>query len=278
MKPVFRNWRIWVAQLYLFGGFVVIAAVAVAFFMSIGSWLAQLATLLFAFLLLMLGVSEFIGFLKERDDFIAAASHDLRTPIAALKLLIGRDDEEAQCVVERMRLMIANLDAFRKGFKAPEADRFNLVDAYREAYALFSRDYEDSVSGEVTVENDDNPVEVIADRTLTVQILWNLLGNDLKYAAPYGAVRARFSEGCFELIDEGPGMSRGERRRAFDRYYRARSVLKSGKGGFGIGLATAREAARRMGGDLAVSPNHPRGCIFTLTLGSASVEKLGSEE
>ena len=55
-------------------------------------------------------------------------------------------------------------------------------------------------------------------------------------------------------------------RKAFDRYYRARTALTSGKGGFGIGLCTARAFARAMGGDLSVRANRPKGCVFTLKL------------
>ena len=111
---------------------------------------------------------------------------------------------------------------------------------------------------------------VKADETMTLQILWNLFGNDLKYAAPYGKVSVRFrNEGksaVVEFVDEGPGMSKQQMRKAFDRYYRAKTVLESGKGGFGIGLCTAREFARAMGGDLTVRANAPAGCIFALTL------------
>ena len=105
---------------------------------------------------------------------------------------------------------------------------------------------------------------------MTLQILWNLFGNDLKYAAPYGKVAVRFAaEGQFvkvEFVDEGQGMSSRQMKKAFDRYYRAKTVLESGKGGFGIGLCTAREFARAMGGDLTVHANVPHGCVFTLSL------------
>jgi len=46
-------------------------------------------------------------------------------------------------------------------------------------------------------------------------------------------------------------------------------VLQSGKGGFGIGLCTAREFAEEMGGSLSVRSNSPRGCVFTLKLPTA---------
>ena len=68
------------------------------------------------------------------------------------------------------------------------------------------------------------------------------------------------------FVDEGQGMTQSQMRRAFDRYYRAKTVLEAGKGGFGIGLCTAREFARAMGGDLVVEGNAPKGCVFTLSL------------
>ena len=111
---------------------------------------------------------------------------------------------------------------------------------------------------------------MFADETMTVQILWNLFGNDLKYAAPYGNVSVVLSSGGgmvrASFVDEGQGMTRSQMKRAFDRYYRAKTVLESGKGGFGIGLCTAREFALAMGGDLVVDGNAPKGCVFTLSL------------
>ena len=83
----------------------------------------------------------------------------------------------------------------------------------------------------------------------------------MRLASENGFVRVEFA-------DEGPGMTPRQMRRAFDRYYRARTVLESGKGGFGIGLCTAREFARAMGGDLTVRANEPKGCVFALTLPS----------
>ena len=103
-----------------------------------------------------------------------------------------------------------------------------------------------------------------------MQILWNLFGNDLKYAAPHGPVSVRIRrDGRFALVefaDAGPGMTRREMRRAFDRYYRAKSVMESGRGGFGIGLCTSREFARAMGGDITVAANGASGCVFAFRL------------
>lgn len=233
----------------------------------VGAWLLSAA------LCFMLGVRHFLDFIREREDFIHAALHDLRTPVAGLKLLIGHDDETAKLVTERMRRMIDNLgDFINRGGKrpAPRFERVPLLDAYRESYALLADDFAGSESGPVALECERDGLEVLADRVYLQQILWNLLGNEWKYASPYGAVKVILSaEGDYvyvRFIDDGKGMSRRERRHAFDRYYRARTVRESGKGGFGIGLCSAREMARAMGGELTVEANRPKGCVFTLCL------------
>ena len=243
--------------------------------------------------LAVFAVWYFMRFMKERDDFLAATAHDLTTPLVGLRLVIGRNDAEAKNLNERMIRLVQNLKDFLKlgGRPKPKAETFDLIAAYREAYALFAADYRDLFDDEdmaVMVDRREGAPEtgmgrregapetmmVVADETLTVQILWNLLGNDLKYAAPYGRVSVRFArEGRFvscEFVDEGQGMAPNEMRKAFDRYYRAKTVMETGKGGFGIGLCTAKEFAQAMGGDLTVRANAPKGCIFTLTLPAES--------
>ena len=245
-----RNWALVLA---IFGGFVFAVLVFTTF----------------------VGVKFFLDYIKSRDDFMAATAHDLTTPLVAMQYFIGRDDKEAALLCERLSRLVSNIkDFMRLGGKRPQplCEEFDLAEAYNEAYELFKEDFRDFYDGDDVdfVCEGNEPIVVYADRTLTVQILWNLLGNDLKYAAPYGMVSVRsFVRGekvVVERADEGPGMTAVEMRQAFDRYYRAKSVLKTGKGGFGIGLTTARDFARAMGGDLTIKANTPSGCIFTLTL------------
>ena len=223
-------------------------------------------------------------YVKSRDDFLAATAHDLTTPLVGMRMMIGKCDGEAKKLNERMILIVSNIkDFLRLGGKRrqPELKPVDIVALTKEAYQLFAADYEDSEGGAVDFgcsRLQSTAIEVFADETMTLQILWNLLGNDLKYAAPYGKVSVRFvREGGFvkvEFADEGQGMTPRQMKKAFDRYYRAKTVLQSGKGGFGIGLCTAREFAHAMGGDLTVRANEPTGCVFTLTL-AAIVETEG---
>lgn len=228
-------------------------------------------------------VRFFLRYARMRDDFLAAAAHDLTTPLAGMRYLIGSDDESAKALNERLIRIVANIrDFLQCGGKRrkPQLSTFDLRRAYEEAYRLFRDDYRDAFDGadvafEVAGADAAEAWLVRADETMTVQILWNLLGNDLKYAAPYGKVRARMERDgpfvLFSLIDEGPGMTARQMRKAFNRYYRARTVLRTGKGGFGIGLCTAREFAKAMGGGLSVRKNRPAGCRFELRLKGCSL-------
>lgn len=228
------------------------------------------------------GVKFFVDYIRTRDDFMAATAHDLTTPLVAMRYMIGKNDAEALTLCERMTRLVANIkDFLRLGGKRPKAgiEKFDLVKAYEEAYSLFRDDYRDVFDGrDVPFRRGEGvpcegPIFVKGDETMAVQIIWNLLGNDLKYAAPYGKVEVVVcaKDGIVEIAfaDEGQGMMPAEMRKAFDRYYRAKTVLASGKGGFGIGLPTAKEFAEAMGGGLSVRSNKPRGCVFTLTLNSA---------
>ena len=270
-------------------------------FYSIGVLVALLFIAMTVF-----GVRYFWKFVQSRDDFLAATAHDLTTPLVGMRMMIGRCDDEAKKLNERMLLIVNNIkDFMRLGGqrRQPELKPVDIVALTKEAYRLFAADYEDSESGAVEISDFKSQISdcresgsecgagdsecgagdsdcragdlgeamaVHADETMTLQILWNLFGNDLKYAAPYGKVAVRFAqEDGFvrvEFVDEGQGMTPGQMKRAFDRYYRARTVLESGKGGFGIGLCTAREFARAMGGDLTVRANSPKGCVFSLRL------------
>ena len=222
------------------------------------------------------GVRYFWKFVKSRDDFLAATAHDLTTPLVGLRMMIGKCDDEAKRLNERMLLIVNNIKDFLKlggQRRKPELKPVDIVALCKEAYGLFAADYEDSEGGAVAFDCgrlQSAAAETMADETMVLQILWNLFGNDLKYAAPYGKVFVRFAADerfvRVEFVDEGQGMTPRQCRRAFDRYYRARTVLESGKGGFGIGLCTAREFARAMGGDLTVRANDPKGCVFVLSL------------
>ena len=124
----------------------------------------------------------------------------------------------------------------------PHLTKCDLGRLCNEAYGLFRDDFRDLSNGEDVQLEVEGPVAAMADETLLMQILWNLYGNELKYGAPYGKVSVQIAASDdkryieVKFADCGVGMTKKEMRLAFNRYYRARNIMSSGKGGFGIGL------------------------------------------
>ena len=90
--------------------------------------------------------------LRERDDFLAATAHDLTTPLVGMRMMIGKCDDEAKRLNERMLLIVNNIKDFLKlggKRKEPERKSVDIVALCKEAYQLFAADYEDSESGAV---------------------------------------------------------------------------------------------------------------------------------
>jgi len=229
--------------------------------------------LVIVLLLTGIGLRRFRRFAQQREEFMAAVAHDLTTPLVAMRYLIGKNDEDARNLNERLLLIVSNIMEFlRLGGKRcpPKQERINLASLLTEAYGIFREDYRDLFDGRDLEIAAPDGLFVKGDRTLLLQILWNLFGNDLKYAAPFGSVRIEAQQEAgrvvVRFIDEGEGLSYLERRRIFCRQYRAKGAKRSGKGGFGIGLSASRDFARAMGGDLTVEANVPKGCVFTLNI------------
>jgi signal transduction histidine kinase len=224
-------------------------------------------------LLTFFGVRFFIRYARERDEFVAATVHDLTTPLVGMRMAVGKNDDDALALVTRMISLVENLKSFlllggRRA--APKVEKVDVLLSCREAYSPFRDDFRDFYDGaDVGISFDGESAIAVADKTLVVQVLWNLFANALKYAAPHGKVEVKIRETPSSIkvsfLDEGPGMSGRDRKKVFNRYYRARSIASSGKGGFGIGLCIAREFARSMGGDVTVSQNG-KGSAFTMEL------------
>lgn len=241
-------------------------------------WFFGPLVIVLVIVIVALTLYNLISYARSRDDFLAAAAHDLRTPLAGLRYALAGDDSDASLLVERLVRLVGNIQEFQRHGRRRLLHRetFDVRATYQDAYRIFADDFRDQWHGEDVGVSGDGTLLVAADELATAQILWNLLGNALKYAAPHGRVAVDFSHdeatAWIVFADTGPGMTSRQRRRAFDRYYRARDTKATGKGGFGIGLCVARELARAMGGDLTVGANAPSGCVFTLSLPRPDLE------
>ena len=226
-----------------------------------------------------LSIYHLISYAKSRTNLLVSAAHDLNTPLASLSLLTYGGDPVYKVLIERMQCIVRNLGEFVKpGAFVIRPEVFRLRDAYDEAYMIFAPYFRDRYGGKDIEIEDCGGVKVLADYQGVCQILWNILGNALKYAAYDGDVKARIAiDGDMarvDIADTGLGLTWLQKKLVFRRYYRSRRAIKERSTGFGIGLSVARRYATRMKGRIEVTDNKPRGCVFSVYLPLAMNEEV----
>ncbi|MEV6480895.1 HAMP domain-containing sensor histidine kinase [Streptomyces sp. NPDC051576] len=203
--------------------------------------------------------------------FVADASHQLRTPLTALRLSLdniadGTDDEfvredveQATAEVVRMsRLVNGLLVLARAEAKVTAAEPLPLKEIVDERLSVWrpaadERGVHIALRGEVADGRPHVPL-VLASPGHLEQVLDNVLSNALE-VSPDGAtitVRAqsRGEETELSVVDEGPGMSDADKSRAFDRFWRGQGL--TGRTGSGLGLAVVRQLVTDDGGTVTL--------------------------
>ena len=190
--------------------------------------------------------------LAERDRFVAAVSHDLRTPLTRLRL---RTEALAQASErERMGRDIAEMDAMITATLehlrgAAHAEPLAKVDV-RALIDSMADDYLDT-GHEIAVEGRCAPLQVRPGALR--RCLDNLVGNALRYGG--GAQVSVLDLGAAVRItvrDHGPGLPAQELAHVMEPFYRVEPSRNRASGGVGLGLSIARDIALRHGGTLAL--------------------------
>jgi two-component system OmpR family sensor kinase len=222
------------------------------------------------------------AFLAQRN-FVADASHELRSPLANLRgtvevaLRRTRPAEEYQealtvALTEAERLsrlvddllMLSRVDARQFALEVRGCD---LSDIARNAVtALAARGQEKGVH----LRLDAQPAAVAGDAHRLRQAVDNLLGNALRYA-PAGSevvVTTRQGNGHVSLSvqDAGPGLSPEEQAHIFDRFYRVDVSRARHSGGLGLGLTIAKAIIDAHHGQVSVQSKPGEGCLFSVLL------------
>jgi len=218
---------------------------------------------------------------RSQQAFVADASHQLRTPLAALRLRLENleaeradgvesrpeDIERALAEVQRLSQLVDSLLVLTRAEadrRAPEAVDVGAVIAdRRDAWSAFAAERG------VFVEADAPPIHVRSVPGRIEQVLDNLLSNALE-VAPVGStihVDARRAGTMAEVQvrDAGPGIPPEQRARAFDRFWRGGTARRDG-GGFGLGLAIVRELVAADGGDVDLGDAPEGGLAVTFRL------------
>ncbi len=225
---------------------------------------------------------------RQRVSFVTQVSHELKTPLTNIRLyaelladeLCGLDEraeEHAEVIVsesQRLSRLIANVLTFSRRAQPVLSRRsFDIEASVGHAIEHFAPAFAER--GIEAVRQGSADLPVVADEDAVGQILANLLSNVEKYAAKGGRVDVTIEQDAkqtrIRVRDYGPGIPKGQRRRIFEAFFRARNDLTEGVSGTGIGLTIARDLARQCGGDLEILGQTPGAC-FELTLPTAAAE------
>jgi two-component system OmpR family sensor kinase len=222
------------------------------------------------------------GVLSAKRRFVADAAHELRTPLAAIKLqtqvLRANLDESQrneslallQDSVDRATrlagqlLQLARLDPDVIKPDAPDPVAFDRI--ARQMVAEFSGRAE-SLGIDLGLARCD-PVQVIASPEDLHGLLANLIDNALRYGKPAGHVDIEISatqDGrcVLRVVDDGPGIPDAEKPRVFERFHRLASADIPGSG---LGLAIVREVVSRLDGRIALENTPDGGLTVTVEL------------
>lgn len=190
--------------------------------------------------------------LAERDRFVAAVSHDLRTPLTRLRLRTeSLGDARAQQLFRRdiaeMDAMIASTLDYLRGVAGAEAWVLLDVQALVDSLA----DDQLAMGHRVTVAGQAAPLRVQA--VALRRCLDNLVGNAIRYGGSAEVTLHDAADGLtIEVRDHGPGLPAEELERVMDPFYRVESSRNRQSGGVGLGLTIASDIVRRHGGRLTL--------------------------
>jgi two-component system sensor histidine kinase ResE len=211
-----------------------------------------------------------------KTEFIANASHELKTPLTALsgylEMLEDEEDERVRAeFLEDMRsqtarlenlartlLDLSRLDANAITFRKEEVDLEDLLYELRRDFGYTGRP--------VHVRVDEDVPTVATDPTQLHRVLAILLDNALKYSeAPVDLSLSREDgRAVISITDRGCGIPEADIPHIFDRFYRAQGSSRAD--GTGLGLALAREINDHLGGEIRVQSRPGAGSTFSVTL------------
>src|SRR5574341_359667 len=229
-------------------------------------------------------VTHFKDLEQAKNEFIAAASHDLKNPISAImgyaSLLkkTGPHNPKQSEYVAHIQQITRQMTELVKGLV--ELARIDMgVGLQKEA--LDVRDLLLSLAGDFQtqaelkqqtfeVSRTEGRLPVLADAPRLRQVLHNLVGNALKYTGAGGHIylAAEAEGGCVRVAvsDNGPGIPEADLPFIFDKFYRAQTDATRSVEGNGLGLAIAKAIVEQHGGQIRVESTVGQGTCFSFSL------------
>ena len=229
----------------------------------------------------------------ERRRFVADASHELKTPLASIRLLSDSIVQSAGMDAGTMREFVADIgDEARRLQRTTEKlltlsrlddeigftpEPVDLKQAALDAFTLL-RPLAQEQQIRLRSELQEGCV-IMGSRDDIDHILFNLIENAIKYNTPQGSVTVRLQNGedrvRLSVEDTGIGIPEEDLPNIFDRFYRVDKARSREAGGSGLGLSIVHDAVLANGGSITVGQNTPQGTVFTVEFPRPSSEETG---
>jgi two-component system phosphate regulon sensor histidine kinase PhoR len=233
-------------------------------------------------------VTELRRLERMRQDFVANASHELKTPLASIRAytetlidgaiddpqvkyeFLHRIDEQA----DRLHYLILDMLSLARLESGEEAFRHEPMDLIQgvQSIAQAHLDRAQAKNHQFTVDlgSTSEKVLVRADEEAIRQILDNLIDNAIKYTPPGGrihvACRASDDAVAIDVRDNGIGIPREDLSRVFERFFRVDKARSREVGGTGLGLSIVKHLVQSLGGKLSVESRLNAGSTFRVSL------------
>ena len=234
----------------------------------------------------LLDITELRRLEQVRRDFVANASHELKTPLTSIRGYAETlaEDDPPEAVRKRflesirsntLRLQrlvddLLDLSRLEAGGWSAASDRIALRDLVREAWELVSNGEE--VDRRFTVEGE---AEAIGDRQGLVQVFRNLLENSVRHTRPGGRIRVSIEDAApagfvhVSVSDDGEGIPVRALPRIFERFFRADPSRDRELGGTGLGLSIVKHLVSAMRGRIYAESQLGKGTTVHFTIPSA---------
>lgn len=219
---------------------------------------------------------------KQQNNFMLSVTHELKSPIAAMKLNLQtlekyQLDEEKKnilidkCIKESNRLndlcnnMLLASQMEGRQYKAAKEKL-----SFTELVELSAREYVQRYPDRFLLEISDKDNIVNGDKLMLQMAVSNLIENALKYSPADKIIIIKLweknSQVCLNVIDQGVGIPDNEKTKVFRKFYRVGNENTRKTKGTGLGLYLTQKIARQHKGKISIKDNEPNGSIFELSL------------
>ncbi|MBI4231064.1 MAG: PAS domain-containing protein [Planctomycetes bacterium] len=221
-----------------------------------------------------------------RRDFVANVSHEIKTPVTALRGTVETilDDpampperqrrflERAKEQALRLTALVTDLLALARAESATGEIARVPLDARSPVQETLDalRAEAEGKRHALTADLPPSPLAVLAEGEALRQIAGNLLDNAIKYTPEGGSIRVRLAadgnHALLEVSDNGIGIEPRDQERIFERFYRVDKSRGRDTGGTGLGLSIVRHLALALGGEVSVESAPGRGSVFRVRI------------